>query len=296
MLKINKLCSFAFAICIFFAGLSTLLLSKKDRGFSIAKIASNLSTDWTAPLSDKDRDHLREICAQPFKYLGSGAQCYAFLSSDGNYVLKFFKMKHLLPKKWLLYFPLPGLEKYRLRKVNQRITRQKELFMSYQLAYQNLKEETGLFSVHLKKTNDLDLQVALIDKNGKKHMLNLDSFEFVFQKKSQLIHEHLSQLMKEKNREGAKTAIKTLLQEVVSQCKRGFVDKDSGISHNYGFVGDQVIHFDVGRLVQDPNAKKSVFYQQEAIRVATKLERWLSEFYPELIPDLEECIAPYKEG
>ncbi len=295
-LKFFKRFVLSFLACALIVGASFLLLNKRERGFTLDKISSKLAlgAEWVNALSDKDRDRLNEIFSQPLSYLGCGAQCYAFISADGNYVVKFFKMKHLLPKKWLLYFPLPGLEKYRVRKVNQRILRQKELFSGYKMAYRHLKDETGLFFVHLKKTDDLDIQATLIDKNKNAHTLNLDSYEFIVQRKAQLIHEHISQLMEEGNRPKAKAAIFALLDQVVSQCKRGFVDSDSGISHNYGFVGDQVVHFDVGRLVQDENAKKPAFYQREAIRVAVKLERWLSEFYPELLPDLEECIAPYK--
>lgn len=279
-----------FLICLGVA----YLLSAPSKGFPVYKIASKLefNDEWVvdAP-SENERKELKEILSQQFHFLGSGAQCYAFISADNKYVLKFFKMKHLLPKEWLRYLPLPGLEQYRFRKVDKRIFRQKELFGSYKMAFQMLRKETGLVFVHLNKTSDLNAFATVYDCHGEKSRLNLDRFEFVLQKKSQLVQERIAELMKAGHPEKAKEAINALMQHVVNQCRQGFIDRDSGVSHNYGFVGDEVIHFDVGRIVRDENAKKPSHYQREILRISKKLEPWLIDNYPELIDALDESVA-----
>nr|NGX60255.1 hypothetical protein [Chlamydiota bacterium] len=131
------ICVFIFAVTIF---------AKKPAGFSLAKIRSPFekSSKWEIDqLPAYEKEELHGILSQDFNYLGSGAQCYAFFSADGKYVLKFFKMKHLIPKKWLKLIPFPGFEQYRFKKIDTRILRHQELFTSYKMAYDELKEETG---------------------------------------------------------------------------------------------------------------------------------------------------------
>lgn len=286
-----------FSLCVI--GLTIALVTKPKRGFSSRKIASNLSfcQEWvTDPLLPQEADRLSEIFSEPLTYLGSGAQCYAFVSSDGTYVLKFFKMRHLLPKTWLQPIPLPGLDRYKLKKIDRRLLRQKEVFNSYRMAFQYLRKETGLLFVHLNKTEDLDLQVTLVDKDKRIHTLNLNHYEFIIQKRSELVYDHLIRLMRQEDRLGFRKAICALIDQVIEQCKQGFVDRDSGIGHNYGFVGEEVIHFDVGRIAYDENVKKPAFYQLEALRAVEKIEKWLTEFYPDFLSDFEAATAPYKSN
>lgn len=284
--------SFGLGIFLIFAS-CFLLGEKKKSDFSIELICSPFAYDskWQIEeLSQSEKMRIVSILSQKFNYLGSGAQCYAFLSEDGKYVLKFFRMKHLIPKIWLKYIPLPGLEDYRFRKVERRILRKNALFSSYKMAYEKLKEEAALIYIHLNKTDDLHIKAKLFDKMRKCFLVNLDDFEFVLQERAQLVRDHISALMQKGDLEGAVEAIHALLNQTVVQCQRGYVDKDSGISHNYGFVGDRIVHFDVGRIMYDEAAKEPALYQREVLRVGKKLESWLEAQYPMLLPYLEECI------
>ncbi len=259
-------------------------LSFSDRkSFSVKKISSSFvfSPLWeTARPTNQEEEFLAELCAKPFHYLGEGAQSYAFLSHDGAHVLKFFKMKHLTPKNWLRYLPFPGLAKYRLQKIDRRISKQKQLFTNYKQAYETLREETGLIFIHLNKTKRLLPSAILLDKKGKKYQIHLDCLEFVIQQKATLIQEHISKLMQEGRLEEAKKALIALIEHIRLQCSRGFIDGDSGINHNYGFVGDRVIHFDIGRLTYEENIKDSF----QLLRAIKKLEASLETSYPELLP------------
>lgn len=280
-------------VAVIVAGLVTagILEGTRPKGFHPRAISSSLefSPYWHADVPGSAS--MAPILSQDYFYLGSGAQCYAFISADGKYVLKFFKMKHLLPKKWLRYFPFPGLGSYRFRKTERRVARQKSLFQSYMLAWEHLQKETGLVYIHLNKTDELKMAPLLFDKEGDSFQVDLDQYEFIVQRKSTLLRDHIAACMKEGKKEKAVEAIQSLLGRVVELSKKGFIDQDSGVSHNYGFVGKEVIHFDVGQLTSDKTAAEPSHYQREVLRVAYKLELWLKEDFPELLPNLEESIG-----
>jgi len=270
-----------------------IVLTPRNAGFALSKIRSPLppSSKWKIPdLSDVEEAEIQKIFSQPFNYLGSGAQCYAFLSDDGKYVLKFFKMSHLLPKKWLKYIPLPGLDDYRFRKVDKRMHRQRQLFGIYKTAYELFRKETGLVYVHLNKSKNLQKKVKLYDRMRKCTIVDLDQTEFFLQEKAELVPDRIDYYMQNGREEEAIAAISKLLETVVFQCKQGYIDRDSGISHNWGFVGDRVIHFDIGRIIEDDSAKQPSYYHREVLRVGKKIERWLAVRYPSLLPPLEEKI------
>ncbi|MDN3507210.1 MAG: hypothetical protein P0S96_08290 [Simkaniaceae bacterium] len=278
-----------FCVLIF----SAILFNKKPEGFTLGKIHSPFEKCclWNIEeLPAYEKQEVKKILSQDFNYLGSGAQCYAFQSADGDYVLKFFKMKHLIPKKWLKLIPLPWLAQYRFNKIDKRVLRQHELFTSYKIAYEELKEETGMVYIHLNKSKDFGLKVKLFDRMRNCFTANLDDYEFILQKRAQLVHDRIRSLIQKGKREEVVEVIHQLLSHVVLQCKKGFIDRDSGISHNYGFVGDKVVHFDAGRVAQDENAKNPAFYQREILRVGKKLETWFEIHYPAFLPDLEEVI------
>lgn len=289
----QKFCVLIFGIALTLFVVTAFLFSKKPSAFSLTKIRSpfEASPKWEAEkLSAFEAMEVEKILSQDFNYLGSGAQCYAFLSADGNTVLKFFKVKHLVPKKWLKLLPIPGLDNYRFQKIEKRILCHEELFMSYKMAFEELRKETGLVYIHLNKTKGLHGRIKLYDRMRNCFVANLDEYEFVIQKKAQLVQDRIASLMQRGQEEEALETIYSLLRQVVSQCKQGFIDRDSGISHNYGFVGDQVVHFDMGRILKDEKAKEPGYYQREVIRVGQKLENWLSIYYPQLAEYLEEAI------
>jgi len=269
------------------------LLNRNPPSFSLDKICSTFepSRKWAiGKLSEIDFSQVCQILSQDFNYLGSGEECIAFLSADSKYVLKFFRTRNLTPKSWLRYIPFPGLEQYKFKKIDKKMLRHQELFTSYKLAYEDLKEETGLIYIHLNKTKKLHPKVRLFDRMRRCYQINLDHYEFILQKKGQLVFDRITAQMQKGDREGALLSLATLLKHVVKQCKKGYIDRDIEINPNYGFVGDQVIHFDVGRVVRDEGAQDPSYYQREVLRVGAKFEEWLSVKYPELLPGLGEII------
>lgn len=269
---------------------------KHSSKFSIKYIQSSLPicSAWTtSPLNEEQLQELRQIFAQEFHYLASGAECYCFCSKDEKYVLKFFKMKHLIPKLWLKYLKIPGVEKYRFRKYEKRILRCHRLFQNYKMAYENCKEETGLAYIHLNKTPEMNCKINIVDRYGKRHFLDLDKFEFILQRKACLVGNHLNQLMQLGQKQEAVQAIHALLHHIVKQGQTGFLDQDSGIFHNYGFIGNQVIHFDIGRMQYSEENKEIEKIKKEIFRVGKKIKKWLEENQIALLPDFDKLMEDY---
>src|SRR5215813_2272463 len=77
---------------------------KKTDGFAHYKILSSLpfNEEWEVPpLSENEAKEVSAILDQPFYYLAKGAQSYVFASKDGQSVIKFFRIYHLTPPRWL---------------------------------------------------------------------------------------------------------------------------------------------------------------------------------------------------
>lgn len=260
--------------------------AQKPAGFYVEKITSHLPyhEEWdTGPLPAENVQLLSEVFLQPFYYLASGTQSYAFVSADQKYVLKFFKMQHLLPKNWLKYIPIPWLlDRYREKKIDKRVKRLQRVFGGYKMAYEELKQETGLVCIHLNKTTFLHQKVTLCNRNGETFSLNLDDLAFVLQRKVDLFSYRLHALLKNRELSLAKDALDQVYRLIATCSKKGFIDEDQVISSNYGFLDGRAVHFDIGRLVKDESIREPERYAQELERIRQHLFSWVIRHYPEL--------------
>lgn len=232
----------------------------KTLGFSVAKISSRFSYNEAFAVQEpEDLEPIKQILSQKYTHLASGSQSYAFVSEDGKYVVKFFRMKHLTHRISDLWRP-------------ERRAHQKQnllsIFRSHKLAYEHLKQESGLVYLHLNKTKHLSLTLPVVDKWGRTHQINLDKTEFVVQEKAELIFNRLAKLRNDPA--ALQKSIGSILALVKTQCDKGIVDHDKAVKNNYGFVGDLPIHLDIGRL---HFANKP----QEVARIKARIELWQQE-------------------
>lgn len=267
-------------------------------GFSVARIHSNLTYDkaWeTLPLSREKKIELLKILDQKFSYLGCGGQCFAFASEDGAYVLKFFKHRIRKPYSFFLTTPLPEpFEKKRLKKLHKAQFKLQRDFNSYKIAYEDLSDETGLIYIHLNKGRDLNQSVTIRDKIGIEHRIALDDVEFVVQKRAQLAYAYIDELMAEKDAAAVRAAMHSILDVIVSRCKKGVFDEDARIHRNFGFVGAKPIFIDVGRFRRDPERMKPDVYKNDLEDITDRFRDWLEESYPTLVPVLDEELYEFQ--
>ncbi len=266
---------FLFVICF----VITAQFCKEQTGrFTILRITSKLTPQpqWeTGPLSPEEKSRIKEILSQPYSYLDKGVQSFVFASEDGQYVIKFFRHDHLDSPFWLTS--------------NQKVKKHAQLckeFLSYKLAFDNLREQTGLVFVHLNKTKDLHHTLDLVDKLGIHHPLPLDNYEFLIQKRASLLYTALNQMIEENKLSDAKETLSNLVKLLSHVAKVGIADKDPDLLTNFGVIGTEPIQIDVGRFSpRDPKLDKD-----EIVRITDRLNEHLMTRCPELQEHLKTQI------
>ncbi len=222
-----KYWNWLFNITLFFAcfyGVARLCHLVTD-GFIVA----NIRSDQPAVSTQEFSQELSAILAQEFHYMGKGAQTYVFASRDGKYVLKCFKFHH---------------QKHRKREA---------LLASYQLAHEKLKDESALVSVHVKTTQGNPLTLFLVDNLNITHPLNAHDLAFVVQKRAKPVISELKMLLEQKNLEGAKAALASLVNLCRKTQEKGVVNTDANLAKNFGFLDGKAVLIDCGNLSQGKN-------------------------------------------
>lgn len=263
-------------------------------GFTIGNITSDFAyrSDLDIrPLTTMEQQQLDQALNQSYHYLGKGCQSYVFLSEDKNYVIKFFKYQRFRLQPWLEYFPpLPAIVKYKEEKKEKKQQKLDYFFKSWKVAFENLKEETGLLYVHLNKTDHLQRVLIIYDKLGRSHQVNLDQLEFCVQGRAEMLCSKLMQFREKQEHSKARLLLQNLLTLILSEYHRGFADNDHALMQNTGVVNEKPIHIDVGQFVQNEEIKNPSMYKQELFTKMYKFKLWVKESYPELFDYLEEQL------
>lgn len=291
--------SLIFVACIYGLG---RIYYRVTGGFTIGNITYELPYDarWDIPeLTPTEKEILGAILDQEFYYLGKGCQSYVFTSADGNYVLKFFKYQRFRPKPWLDYLTfLPFIEPYRQEKVESKKKKLESVFTSWKIAYQDLQLETGVIFIHLNKSKNLNKNLIIYDKMGIKHELKLDDFEFMIQRKAQMLCPTLKQLISKGDILAAQKLLDRLLSTLLSEYHRGYADNDHALMQNTGVLAGYPLHIDVGQFVKNSRVKSEHIYHQEIFNKTWKFRKWLEKEAPELseylVLRLKEIIGEKK--
>lgn len=286
----------AFAL---FLGMGVLLTVKRGN-FHFYEIESNLANDvkWeVAPLGVAEQQEVDLRLNQPFYYFGSGGQSIAFLGEDNKTVLKFFKHGHLRPQLLLKLVPLPKfLEMWRLRTLLKTERNLTPIFESVLLAYRELKEETGILYLHLNKRQKQHPTVKLIDSTGYVHFLDLNGTEFLVQNRAECLLEHIDALMVQNEFVQAEKTIDTLLNSLASLMQRGIGTSDPALRRNVGFYNDQLLFFDIGSFIRDPELKKGEIAYYEIVQKTKRLSRWLKKHHPSLYTYFISEVSRYEKN
>jgi hypothetical protein len=254
-----------------FIGLS-LFCKKETDGFKICKILSDVSDPkWDVPpLAESELSVVKQALEQPFSYLSKGSQAFVFVSEDQQYVLKLIRYNHITPS-----FFDKLLSPARCQALDGKLEKD---FTSYKIAYEELKEETGLLFLHLTKTDFFHQKLIIVDKIGIAHTLDLDKTEFILQKRVEPLYPYLKNLMAKKQEAEAKALISHLVSLLADQYKKGIINSDVDLFKNFGCLGKQVIELDVGSLKRGVNPH----YREEIRKVTECLHQKLSQDCPSL--------------
>lgn len=264
---------------------------RKTDGFYVERIAPIFPDEpcWDISVTDEQVQAANDALQQPYTYLAHGFQCYAFLSKDGKYVLKFIRQQRLQPP--LIFQWLPNIfffKGIKEEKVQMGKRRANYLFRSLKVAFEDVPDETGLLLVHLNKTKGLYPVVTIYDKAGSKFEVALDDHEFLLQKKALPIKETISQLMQEGKVVEAKARIDQIFALLKTCAHKGIADMDNQLIRkgNLGFLQDKAIYIDTGKITRKESIKTLERFSKDLERLKP-LHEWLEQNYPELAAHFE---------
>lgn len=278
---------FLFLLCFF--GLERFC-HWQTGGFAYGKITSPLPfhSEWeTTPLSEEKHHKIAEILTQPFHYLGSGKQFFAFESEDGQTVLKLVKhSRRRRPVSWLNQVRFPFCDQWREQIIQKREKAISTLMKSCKVAYELLPEETGVIYAHLNKTENWQKKLTLHDKLGIVHQIDLDSTEFLLQKKATAFCPALASTH-------GREYVDALFNLITSHCHKGIANLDLVIHRNLGVCEGKVLAIDFGSLHFNDTLQTSSGFKREVFLELLSSRQWIATDQPQLLSYFDEKLQRF---
>lgn len=251
-------------------------------GFRVDKIETEMRIDSaTSPCPEA----IFSILNQKFHYLGKGCQVYVFESQDKQYVLKFIRYHKYKIPFWISYLSSSYYEK----RLNHRKKSFYETMRSYKIAYDYLREETGLLFMHISKEKPINKKVVIVDRIGREKTVDLDRVGFLIQKKVVPLEKSLiGATILEKQR-----IVDSFLETLVTMCEKGFIIKDYNCVKNSGWLEKKVVFMDLGSffpLTRD--AKEEMTHFVKYFKKFT--EGKMVEIAPYFDEQFKKVIAKYE--
>ncbi len=273
---------------------AALFYTKVMQGFSLQEIRSSIPLDY-APLelSLEREEEIKQALAQPYRYLAKGCQFYVFESSDGKYIIKFLKYKHLRKEPFvaLTCLPLPDIWRGAcMTKIACRQQRLDKLFSSIKIAYDDLPMETGLLFYHFNRSPFLQGKLEIRDPLGLRYKIDLDAYDYLIQKKANSVK---SCFENSDNRpDEIRKRIGQLIEIVEVQCSKGIINTDRAFVQNVGFSPDETraLLIDIGQFVKEEGIKDEKSIAEERGRRLRSLRGWMERHFPHLLPYVDERL------
>jgi hypothetical protein len=253
---------------------------QKTGGFSLQRIQFHSAIPQ---ISSPDAS-LLPLLNQPFHYYNHGNQCFAFLSEDGQYILKFFKYVDHASPAWTSKLPLLNCFKpFRQRKIEKIAWKRDRDFQGYQIAFDRFRTETGLLCLHLHATQNTFPSITLYDKLNIVHTLDLNNTPFILQKRAVPIYQQFSTWIKNGDIDKVKRGITDLASLCAQRISKNIFDDDVHFYSNFGFIGETPIQIDPGHFVLNTSSSA------ELPSLLIELKEWFSKNYPPLVSYVEAC-------
>ena len=255
---------------------------KLNAGFRLNKIEGALAYNpHFETRSHLDNAAIDAILSQPFYFLGSGAQSFAFESADKKTVLKFMKQSKRKPMPWLEALPLPpGASHIRNYYMQKRKKRLHDLLTSARIACDELYQETGVLYAHLNTSAAAREKITLYDKIGIRYTVDVDNSLFVLQKRGSTL---LDQPLEPKTIAG-------MIEHVKKSCKKGIAHLDPLVDRNFGIYNGSVFTIDFGSLKYDEKLKTFPYLQRELFSELLTLRYYIKKNNPELLGYFDETM------
>ena len=287
MKKLLKATITLFLFSLGFLGVQDLC-RKQTKGFALSKARSSYDLKGDLALSSQELEQVRSILSQPFRFMTKGLQCYVFVSQDDKYVLKLLKWKEIEPPLWTQYVPDPWVEDLKKRKKEKK----EHDFTSYRIAFDELKEETGLIYLHMQKTEGLNIPLCLYDPIRIRHLIPADGIEFILQKKAEPFLSYFAK--HESDEEIMAPFFSSFVHVIQKRIERHISDSDISLEYNTGICEGKPVLFDIGNLSY---LKKSSNPSYETLQKELQIvHSWLEKNSPSLASFLEKKMQETSLG
>jgi hypothetical protein len=268
-------------VSLFLIAFNTLehLCHQKTKGFFLQRIQFG---DEKPEASAPDTTTL-SVLNQPFHYLNHGNQCFAFVSEDGRYILKFFKYVHHTSPLWTSKIPLLNRFKaFRQTRIDKVVWKRNRDFQGYQIAFDHFRSETGLLDIHLHPTK-IYPTITLYDPLNIVHALDLNNTPFILQKRATPIYEQFSSWIQKGEIDNLKQGITDLVALCSNRISKHIFDDDVNFYSNFGFFEGKPIQIDPGHFVLNSTTTS------ELPSLLVELKDWFSKNYPPMVSHVEAC-------
>lgn len=260
------------------------------QGFRLSKVRANLfKQEKVSQVEESDREFLTHLFKQKFHFLGRGLQSFAFESEDGNYVLKLLNNRH--QKKIELFSLLthfPMISSWAKKQADYFGAKLDKTFQSYEIAFEEMREKTGLLYIHLYPTQELPESLSIVDPLQICHEIDPNQTGFLVQKKATLAYPALKKYLSDEDPEKVKRALSSLVRLFFWKWRQGIADNDPLIRTNYGFIDGEAIQIDVGPLSKQTVLQSKEENKRQIEKITTSLKCWLNENAPEFKPFLDQ--------
>jgi hypothetical protein len=262
------------------------LVYKISDGVSTRRfLATDRIIDW------QPSAEIEKILEMPFYYLGRGRQCFAFETKDQKYVLK-------LPRTDIYSMPflleaLPFQTKRDAKKVYN-TEKERLIYESFELASNELKEETATIATHLGKSICENKFLKIHTKAGIRYELALDQTCFALQEKKNLLIPQLQACMQNKEKDKAKEILLALLQNIVHRAKLNIFNRDRSFLKNYSYENKKAYQIDIGSFYRSTYIDPELIVEKSARDSLEPIQQWLqaqdTELYQFFNLEIEKAL------
>ncbi len=300
-MKKNKLILFTFVVLI----LARIVFYSMTDGFSLKRIQfPKIAYTPSNPPNQTELSLLQDAFKQPYFYLAKGSQAYAFESEDKQYILKLFKCHHWNDGSWAENLPLPErLQNWLNSLVKRRRDKIANTRNSFRIVKDKLTSECGVFYIQDTPAQSYDLTVTIIDRAGRRHLINPYELGFALQKKATLVFPTLESWAKSQELDKIKNSIESMIALMYRRCQKGIYDSDPDIHKNAGLLGERAIFIDIGSFHEKEQIRQSSSTIYDIQKSLKSLIPWVQKNAPSLEPFLtkalhhpETCMWHQSEG
>jgi hypothetical protein len=251
-------------------------------GFSLAR-----THVWSDAYSSPLDEEAARAMNQTFRYLSRGHQCYAFASEDGEYVIKIPRTDRYRLPFWVRALPFPS---YREKKREDIGRREAFLLESFQISFDELRDQTALLAMHLSKTEDEGRTVRIVDRLGRSHELPLYNTAFILQRKKRILMDVFQDALRSGKREVACQALDAFLAVVSERARKGILNKDPSFIRNFGFDGTKAFQIDIGSFYRRKGIVGREAYCKSIRETMAPVRDWLADLDPSMLQLVDEKL------